>query len=89
MTFHCFAVVDEEKQQVLAVVMMKWWKKGRCNEIPNYGRICPSAPRTPTALLNAELLGVRGGKIHEIEAVFEFVDYDADSGWSTDARDPH
>src|SRR6185369_1773370 len=30
-----FAVVDEEKQQVLTVVMMKWWKKGRCNEIPN------------------------------------------------------
>lgn len=76
-----FVVVDEEKQQVLSIVMMKWWKKGRCNDIPNYGRICPTTPRKPAALLNAELLGVRGGQIHEIEAVFQFVDYDADSGW--------
>jgi hypothetical protein len=83
-----FVVVDEEKQQVLTVIMMKWWKKGRCNEIPNYGRICPTTPRTPAALLNAELLGVRGGKIHEIEAVFKFADYDSDSGWTGDFRDP-
>jgi hypothetical protein len=83
-----FTVVDEEKQQVLSIVMMKWWKKGRCNEIPGYGRICPSAPRKPAALLNAELLGVRGGRVHEIEAVFQFVDYDADSGWKGDVRTP-
>ena len=63
-------------------------KKGRCNEIPNYGRICPEKPRKPAALLNAELLGVRGGKIHEIEAVFKFADYDSNSGWQDDVRGP-
>jgi hypothetical protein len=82
-----FTLVDEEKQQVLTVVMLKWYKKGGCNDVPNYGRICPAEPRKPVALLNAELLGVRGGKIHEIEAVFQFVDYDATSGWTTDVRD--
>lgn len=82
-----FVVVDEDKQQVLTVVMMKWWKNGRCNDIPGYGRICPTAPRKPAALLNAELLGVRGGRIHEIEAVFQFADYDSHSGWTGDVRD--
>jgi hypothetical protein len=81
-----FVLVDEEKQLVLGVYIMRWYKKGRCNEIPNYGRICHEQPRKPVALLNAELLGVRGGKIHEIEAVFKFADYDSDSGWEGDLR---
>jgi hypothetical protein len=81
-----FVLLDEEKQLVLTVVMMRWYKAGRCSEIPDYGRICPETPREPTALHNAELLGVRGGMIHEIEAVFRFADYDADSGWTGDAR---
>jgi hypothetical protein len=81
-----FVLVDEEKQLVLGVYIMRWYKKGRCNDIPGYGRICPEQPRNPVALLNAELLGVRGGKIHEIEAVFKFADYDSDSGWAGDLR---
>jgi hypothetical protein len=83
-----FVLVDEEKQLVLGVYMLRWYQKGRCNEIPNYGRVCPAKPRKPAALLNAELLGVRGGKIHEIEAVFKFADYDSDSGWQEDVRGP-
>ena len=83
-----FVIVDEEKQLVLGVYMMRWYKKGRCSEIPDYGRICPTKPRKPVSLLNAELLGVRGGKIHEIEAVFKFADYDSDSGWHSDVRGP-
>jgi hypothetical protein len=82
-----FVLLDEEKQLVLGVYMMRWYKNRRCSDIPSYGRICPDQPRTPVALLNAELLGVRGGRIHEIEAVFLFTDYDADSGWSGDVRD--
>ena len=83
-----FVVVDEEKQLVLGVYMLRWYKKGRCSDIPNYGRICPDPNREPTALLNAELLGVRDGKIHEIEAVFKFAAYDSDSGWQEDMRGP-
>lgn len=82
-----FVLLDEEKQLVFGVYMMRWYKNRRCSDIPNYGRICPDEPRAPVALLNAELLGVRGGRIHEIEAVFMFTDYDADSGWSGDVRD--
>jgi hypothetical protein len=83
-----FVVVDEEKQLVLGVYMLRWYKKGRCSDIPDYGRICPTKPRKPVSLLNAELLGVRGGKIHEIEAVFKFAAYDSDSGWHSDVRGP-
>jgi hypothetical protein len=81
-----FVLIDEEKQLVFGVYIMRWYKMGRCNEIPNYGRICHEQPRKPVALLNAELLGVRGGKIHEIEAVFKFADYESDSGWPSDLR---
>jgi len=81
-----FVVVDEEKQLVLGVYMLRWYKKGGCSDIPDYGRICPTKQRKPVSLLNAELLGVRGGKIHEIEAVFKFAAYDSDSGWHSDVR---
>lgn len=81
-----YVLIDEEKQLVFGVFMMKWYKKGRCSEIPDYGRICYDPPRQPVALLNAELLGVRNGNIHEIEAIFQFVDYDSDSGWQSDLR---
>ncbi|MEO8315428.1 MAG: hypothetical protein ABI645_11595 [Pseudomonadota bacterium] len=81
-----FVLVDEEQQLVLGIYIMRWYRKGRCNEIPNYGRICPEQPRKPVALLNAELLGVRDGRIHEIEAVFKFAEYASDSGWTGDLR---
>ena len=82
-----FVLVDEEKQLVFGVYMMKWYGKGDpCTEIGGYGRVCHETVRQPTALLNAELLGVKGGMIHEIEAIFQFVPYDADSGWDGDLR---
>ena len=81
-----FVLVDEEKQLVFGIYMMRWYKQGRCNQIPDYGTICHDKPRQPVSLLNAELLGVRGGNIHEIEAIFTFAPYDADSGWQGDLR---
>lgn len=81
-----FLLLDEEKQLVFGVYVMRWYKNGRCNVIPDYGTICHDKPRQPVSLLNAELLGVRGGKIHEIEAIFAFGPYDADSGWKGDLR---
>jgi hypothetical protein len=81
-----FLLLDEERQLVFGVYMMRWYRQGRCNQIPDYGEICP-AKREPVALLNAELFGVAGGRIHEIEAVFSFAPYDSDSGWTGDLRD--
>ncbi|WP_264584483.1 hypothetical protein [Sphingobium sp. B7D2B] len=82
-----FLLLDEEKQLVFGVYVMRWYKKGRCNEVPGYGTICHDKPRQPVSLLNAEILGVRGGKIHEVEAIFKFAAYEADSGWQGDLRD--
>lgn len=81
-----FLLLDEEKQLVFGVYVMRWYKNARCNVIPDYGTICHEKPRQPVSLLNAELLGVRGGQIHEIEAIFAFGPYDADSGWKGDLR---
>jgi len=81
-----FLLLDEERQLVFGVYMMRWYGKGRCNQIPGYGELCPASPRAPVALLNGELLGVRGGRVHEIEAVFTFAPYASDSGWRTDLR---
>ena len=81
-----FLLLDEERQLVFGVYMMRWYRQGRCNQIPDYGEICPPK-REPIALLNAELFGVAGGKIHEIEAVFSFAPYESDSGWTGDLRD--
>ena len=34
-----------------------------------------------TGLLSAEVLNVRGGKVHEIEVVCAYVPYHASTGW--------
>jgi hypothetical protein len=74
-------VVDEEQQTVFGVYSLRFYKRTACNDIPGYGRTCPARPTPPMSLLSAELLGVRGGKIHEVEVIFTRRDYDAKQGW--------
>jgi hypothetical protein len=76
-----FAVVDEEQQVVFGIYSLRFYKRTACNDIPGYGRTCPARPTKPMSLLSAEMLGVRGGKVHEVEVVFTRVPYDAEQGW--------
>lgn len=74
-------LVDEEQQTVFGVYSLRFYGRTACNDIPGYGRTCPARPATPISLLSAELLGVRGGRIHEVEVIFTRRDYDAGQGW--------
>jgi hypothetical protein len=78
-------VVDEEQQLVFGVFSLRFYGRTECNDIPGYGRTCPARPRGPMSLLSAEMLGVRGGKIHEVEVIFTRVGYDAEQGWPAEA----
>jgi hypothetical protein len=61
--------------------MMRFYGRTACNDIPNYGRTCPRTEQQPISLRSAEVLGVRGGKIHEVEVVFTRAEYDATTSW--------
>ena len=74
-------VLDEERQTVFGIYMLRFYGRTACNDIPNYGRTCPKNEQKPISLRSAEVLGVRGGKIHEVEVVFTRADYDASTGW--------
>jgi hypothetical protein len=74
-------VLDEERQTVFGLYMMRFYGRTACNDIPNYGRTCPKNEQKPISLRSAEVLGVRGGKIHEVEVVFTRAGYDANTGW--------
>ena len=76
-----YLVIDEERQLVFGVFMLNWYRDTQCNEVRNYGRVCRPAGQQPTGLRTAEILGVAGGKVHEVEVVFSFSSYDAPSGW--------
>lgn len=76
-----YLVIDEERQLVFGVFMLNWYRDTRCNEVRNYGRVCRPAGQQPTGLRTAEILGVAGGKVHEVEVVFSFAPYEAPSGW--------
>lgn len=79
-------VIDEEQQLVFGVFSLRFYGRTECNDIPGYGRTCPAIPRGPMSLLSAEMLGVRGGKIHEVEVIFTRVGYDAGQGWPAEKR---
>ena len=74
-------VLDEERQLVFGVYMLRFYGRTACNEIPGYGRTCPKNAQQPISLRSAEVLGVRGGRIHEVEVVFTRAEYDAGTGW--------
>lgn len=74
-------VLDEERQLVFGVYMLRFYGRTACNEIPGYGRTCPKNEQRPISLRSAEVLGVRGGRIHEVEVVFTRAEYDAATGW--------
>jgi hypothetical protein len=74
-------VLDEERQLVFGVYMLRFYGRTACNEIPGYGRTCPKNEQKPISLRSAEVLGVRGGRIHEVELVFTRAEYDAGTGW--------
>lgn len=74
-------VVDEEQQVVFGVFSLGFYGRTECYDIPDYGRTCPEHPRGPISLLSAEMLGVRGGQVHEVEVVFTARAYDATQGW--------
>lgn len=75
-------VLDEEKQIVFGIYAVRLYGQKKCNSIPNYGEVCPAREPDPVSLLSAEILGVRGGQIHEVEVVFIRADYDTDTGWN-------
>ena len=79
-----YLVIDEERQLVFGVFMLNWYRDTQCNEVRNYGRVCRPAGQQPTGLRTAEILGVAGGKVHEVEVVFSFAPYAAPSGWEPD-----
>jgi hypothetical protein len=74
-------VVDEEQQVVFGVFSLGFYGRTECYDIPDYGRTCPERLRGPISLLSAEMLGVRGGQVHEVEVVFTARAYDAAQGW--------
>jgi hypothetical protein len=74
-------VLDEERQTVFGLYMMRFYGRTACNDIPDYGRVCPKNQQNPISLRSAEVLGVRGGRIHEVEVVFTRAEYDATTGW--------
>jgi hypothetical protein len=74
-------VFDEERQTVFGLYMMRFYGRTACNDIPDYGRVCPKNEQKPISLRSAEVLGVRGGGIHEVEVVFTRAEYDAITGW--------
>jgi len=74
-------VLDEERQTVFGVYLMRFYGRTACNDIPDYGRVCPKTEQKPISLRSAEVLGVRGGRIHEVEVVFTRDAYDAEAGW--------
>ena len=76
-----FTVIDEEQQVVFGVYSLRFYGRTACNDIPGYGRTCPDKEVKPMSLLSAEMLGVRGGKVHEVEVVFTRMPYDAKQGW--------
>jgi hypothetical protein len=76
-----FVVIDEEQQIVFGVLSLRFYGRTDCNDIPGYGKTCPARRSAPMSLLSAEMLGVRNGKIHEVEVIFTRMPYDAGQGW--------
>jgi hypothetical protein len=76
-----FAVIDEEQQIVFGVLSLRFYGRTDCNDIPGYGKTCPTRRSGPMSLLSAEMLGVRGGKVREVEVVFTRMPYEAGQGW--------
>jgi len=74
-------LVDEAQQIVFGIFSLRFYGRTECNDIPGYGRTCPARPRGPMSLLSAEMLGVRGGKVHEVEVIFTRLPYEAGQGW--------
>ena len=74
-------VVDEEQQVVFGIFSLRFYARTACNDIPGYGRTCPARKTDPMSLLSGEMLGVRGGKVHEVQVVFTRMPYDASQGW--------
>jgi hypothetical protein len=79
-------VVDDERQIIFGVFSLRFYRRTACNDIPGYGRTCPARPQEPISLLSAEILGVRGGQVHEVEVVFTRRPYDARQGWEDEPR---
>ncbi|MEO8306902.1 MAG: hypothetical protein ABI616_02545 [Pseudomonadota bacterium] len=82
-----FLVIDEERQLVFGVLMLNWYRDTQCNEVKGYGRVCRPAGQKPTGLRVAEMLRVAGGRVHEVEVVFNFAAYQAPSGWESTTCD--
>ncbi|MEP7314431.1 MAG: hypothetical protein ABI859_17735, partial [Pseudomonadota bacterium] len=74
-------VVDEERQLVFGVYMLRFYGRTACNDIPGYGRTCPKNEQQPISLRSAEVLGLRDGRVHEVEVIFTRAAYDAVTGW--------
>ncbi len=63
-------IVDNERGLVLAFSMYNEYAKSRCADVVDYGLVCPPVKVNPLTLVLAELFKIRGGEIHEVEAVF-------------------
>lgn len=83
-----FLVIDEEQQVVFGVFSLRFYQRSECNDIPGYGRTCPAKPVGPMSLLSAEMLGVRGGKLREVEVIFTRMPHDAPQGWEQALHSP-
>ncbi|MCW2370369.1 hypothetical protein [Sphingobium sp. B11D3D] len=75
-------VVDEEQQVLFGVFSLRFYGRTECNDIPGYGRTCPAKLRGPMSLLSGEMLGMRGGKVREVELIFTRLPYEAGQGWA-------
>ena len=78
-----YPVVDEEKGIVFSLVFFDHQAGDtRTFETPD-GRTVTAGPTTPFTWEIAEIFKVRGGQLHEIEAVLNQGTYGMCSGWST------
>jgi hypothetical protein len=76
-----FTVIDEEQQIVFGTISLRLYAEKYCYDVPGYGEACPPEKPDPVSLLSAEMLGVRGGKLHEVEVVFTRKPHDWQQGW--------
>jgi hypothetical protein len=68
-------LVDQARQMAFGVFMLNWYGAPGCTRAG--GRACPA----PTGLLSAEVLNIRGGKVHDVEVVCAYTPYKAPTGW--------
>ena len=76
-----FTVIDEEQQVVFGTVSLRLYGEKYCYDVPDYGVACPERRPEPMSLLSAEMLGLHGGKLREVEVVFTRKPYDWPHGW--------